>query len=87
MKNIKSLEEFILESSNKIVDYSNSKNKILVGRKTNLLKDMAEKYQTEVSGDETYYFDKGEHFATLFEDPRFPEIRHDGTLDTYGWRK
>lgn len=87
MKNLQTYEEFLNESLGKIVDFSKSKNIILVGKKTNLLSDMSDRYIHTIQGDETYYFSKGEHFATLFDDDSFAEIRHDGTLNDKGWRK
>lgn len=87
MKNLQTFDEFLNESLGKIVDYSNSKNIIIAGRKTNFFRDMEDRYIHTVNGDETYYFNNGEHFATLFDDDRFPEVKHDGTLDSYAWRK
>jgi hypothetical protein len=77
------------ESVNKIVDYSNSRNKILVGLKTNLLKDMLDRYDYEEDGDSVYFFDnKGNHFATLFDKgTRYQELKHNGTVSEYGWIK
>lgn len=74
------------EISNRIKNYSNSKNKILVGTKSNLLNDMKKRYDFEIDGDETYFFDKGFHFATLYQAGRFYELQHDGTLDDKGYR-
>lgn len=49
---------------------------------------MRERYIHTVNGNETYFFSKGKHFATLFDDPRFPEIiKHDGSLTDKGWIK
>lgn len=90
MKNLQTFDEFLTEafSIKDTVDYSNSKNIIIVGRKTNLLDDMRERYIHTVNGNETYFFSKGKHFATLFDDPRFPEIiKHDGSLTDKGWIK
>jgi hypothetical protein len=72
-----------------IVDYSNSKNKILVGLKSNLLRDMLDRYDYEEDGDSVYFFDnKGNHFATLFDrGTRYQELKHNGTLSEYGWIK
>ena len=77
------------ESSNKIIDYNNSKNKILVGLKTNLLKDMLDRYEHEEDGDSVHFFDKkGNHFATLFDrGTRYQELKHNGTVSEYGWIK
>ena len=89
-KHIDSFKYFLLKEnkeSNDIIDYYNSKNIILVGMETNLLPDMKRRYDFEVNGDEIYFFDKGFHFGTLFKEGRFYELRHDGTLDEYGWRK
>jgi len=73
----------------KINDYSNSKNRILVGLKTNLLKDMKERYKHEKAKEEIYFFDNyGNHFATLFDEgTRYQVLRHNGTLNGYGWIK
>jgi len=68
-------------------DYYYSGKVILVGTKTNLLRDMQERYQTETFGDETYYYDNGYHFATLYKQGKFLELRHDGSLDQNGRRK
>lgn len=89
MKNLKSYKEFLNETFGikDTIDYSNSKNIILVGRKTNLLDNMYDRYIHTVNGGETYFFSKGKHFATLYDDQRFPEIRHDGSLDDKGWIK
>lgn len=76
------------ESSNKIIDYSNSKNKILVGLKTNLLRNMLDRYEHEEDDDSVYFFNKGNHFATLFDrGTRYQVIQHDGKLNDYGWIK
>lgn len=75
------------EMSNGIKDYSDSKNKILVGTKSNLLNNMKQRYDFEIDGDETYFFDKGFHFGTLYQVGRFYELHHDGTLDDKGYRK
>lgn len=79
--------EFLNKESNNINDYYNTRNKILVGLKTNLMRRMKEIYDFEVNGDETYFFDNGFHFATLYKEGRFYELKHDGTLDDYGYRK
>ncbi len=70
-----------------IIDYYKSRNIISVGMKTNLLSNMKSRYDFKVNGDEIYFFDKGFHFATLFKEGSFYELKHDGTLDQYGWRK
>lgn len=78
----------LMEIIEDIKDFSNSKSKILVGKKTNLINDMKRKYKTkkDKSGN-TCFFDKGEHFATLYdEDSEFPEIKHDETLKGNGRR-
>lgn len=82
------IREFLNENreTKNIIDYYKSKNKILVGMKTNLLTDMKRRYDFEVSGDEIYFFDNGFHFGTLYKEGRFYELKHDGTLDEYGWR-
>jgi hypothetical protein len=92
MKHIKLYEEFLNEkheSSNKIIDYSDSKNKILVGLKTNLLKDMKDRYDFQEEGDMIYFFDKkGNHFGTLFDlGTRYQELKNNGSIDDYGWPK
>ena len=70
-----------------IIDYHNSKNRISVGMKTNLLPDMKKRYEFEVNGDEIYFFDKRFHFGTLFKEGRFFILKHDGSLNDLGWRK
>jgi hypothetical protein len=84
-----SFDEFINEAAQKIVDYSNSKSKILVGLKTDLLRNMKERYKTKEDGDSIYFFDKsGNHFGTLFDlGSRYQELRHNGKLDDYGYLK
>lgn len=77
----------------KIVDYSNSKYKIIVvlddtikkmkHRWQPTIKNMKHRWQTIEKGDKTYYFDNGEHFATLYDNKT---IKHDGTLDVTGNR-
>jgi hypothetical protein len=89
LKRFKSFEDFIKESEQKIIDYSNSKNKILVGLKTDLLRNMKERYESKEDGDNIYFFDKsGNHFGTLFDlGSRYQELRHNGKLDDYGYLK
>jgi hypothetical protein len=58
----------------------------LVGKKTNLLSDMKERYEYDINGDEIYFFDDGYHFGTLYKEGRFLELRHDGSINEYGWR-
>ena len=89
MKKIKLFEDFLNEAKQSIVDYSNSKNKILVGLKTDLLRNMKERYDYKEDGDDIYFFDKdGKHFGTLFDlGTRYQELRHDGKLDDKGWLK
>ena len=96
IKKIKNLiktivEEVLNENNPKIIDYHNSKNKILVGKNTNLLRVMKERYEyaSRVFGntDEIYFFDKGYHFGTLFKEGSFLELKHDGSLNDLGWRK
>jgi hypothetical protein len=89
LKKFKSFEQFINESVQKIVDYSNSKSKILVGLKTDLLRNMKERYEYKEDGDTIYFFDKnGNHFGTLFDlGSRYQELRHNGKLDDYGYLK
>jgi hypothetical protein len=70
-----------------IVDYSNSRNIIISGRKSNFFRDMEDRYAHAIVGDKIYYLDKGEHFSTLFNDDSFPEVKHDGTLNSYGLGK
>ena len=76
------------EMSDSIIDYSNSENKILVGTKTNLLNNMKKRYDFEIDGDKTYFFDKkdGFHFGTLYQEGGFYELKHDGTLNDKGYR-
>lgn len=74
-------------NKNNIKDYHNSKNSILVGEKTNLLRVMKERYKYEVKGDEIYFFDNGYHFGTLFKEGNFLTLKHDGSLNDLGWRK
>jgi len=80
------IREFLNENKNNIKDYYNSKNIILVGKKTNLLSYMKERYEYDINGDEIYYFDNGYHFGTLYKEGRFLELKHDGSLNEYGWR-
>jgi len=80
------LREFLNENKNNIKDYYNSTNIILVGEKTNLLSDMKERYEYDINGDEIYFFDDGYHFGTLYKKGRFLELRHDGSINEYGWR-
>jgi hypothetical protein len=89
MKHICSFEKFINESKRETVDYSNSKNKILVGLKTNLLKDMKDRYEYIEDGDKIHFFDvNGNHFGTLFDvGTRYQQLQHNGKLDNYGWLK
>jgi hypothetical protein len=89
MKHIKLYEQFINEAKQSIVDYSNSKNKILVGLKTDLLRNMKERYDYKEDGDSIYFFDKdGNHFGTLFDlGTRYQELLHNGTIDDKGWLK
>lgn len=85
MKMARSL--YLEDSSTKINDYSNSKYKILVGRKTNLLKNMKERYETKSSDNgDIHYIDKGHHFATLEDHAGHLVMMHDGSLNDYGYR-
>lgn len=78
-------ESEINESS--LVDYSKSKNKILVGLKTDLLRNMKDRYVSKEDGDNIHFFDKGKHIGTLFDlGSRYQELRHDGTIDDKGYR-
>jgi hypothetical protein len=88
-RKIQTYEQFINESSKKILDYSNTGNKILVGLKTNLLKDMKDRYDFQEDGDNIHFFnEKGHHFGTLFDvGTRYQELKHDGSIDNYGWIK
>ena len=88
MKHIKTFECFLNESK-QIIDYSGSRNKILVGLNTNLLKDMKDRYDFEEGDDNIHFFDdKGFHFGTLFDvGSRHQELRHDGKINDLGWRK
>ena len=74
-------------NKNNIKDYHNSKNSILVGEKTNLLRAMKERYKYEAKDDEIYFFDNGYHFGTLFKEGSFLTLNHDGSLNDLGWRK
>lgn len=78
-------KDILTESA--INNYLNSKNKILVGKFTNLLRDMNERYDIKQHENLTYYFDNGYHFATQEKIDSFIIIYHDGSLDEYGWRK
>ena len=80
------LDEELHESL--IKDYSNSRNKILVGLKTNLLKDMKDRYEYKEDGKNIHFFNKGNHIATLFDvGTRYQELRHNGTINDYGYIK
>jgi hypothetical protein len=81
------LMDFISDLKVGKFDYYFSRNMILVGSKTNLLKNMEERYQTEEFFGEIYYYDNGYHFGTLYKEGRFLELRHDGSLDENGRRK
>jgi hypothetical protein len=85
MKPILAFEQFINESK-KVNDFENSRNKILVGLKTNLLKDMMDLYDYEEDGDNIHFFDdKGNHFSTLFDrGTRYQELRHNGNVNDKG---
>jgi hypothetical protein len=87
MKHIQTFEGFLSINESKNIDFKNSKNKILVGLKTNLLKDMMDRYEHVIDGDMIHFFDtKGVHFGTLFDlETRYQELRHDGRLDDKGW--
>jgi len=95
-KYILSLEEFILENKKNsilfkldglnVYNYYNSKHKILVAIKTNLISDMREYYDYQIKGDEIFFFDDDHHFATLFKEDRFFVLKHDGSLNKYGRR-
>lgn len=89
MKIFENFNDFVNEAKRKMNDYEDSRNKILVGLKSNLLKDMKDRYDFEESSDAIHFFDKkGFHFATLFDlGTRYQELRHDGSLDDKGWRK
>ena len=88
MKNIQSFEDFLNEAS-KINNFEDSRNKIIVGLKTNLLKDMKDRYDHQMDGDKIHFFDnKGVHFGTLFDvGTRYQMLLHDGRLDDKGWLK
>ncbi len=75
MKHFHTFESFLNEAK-KMNDYENSRNIILVGLKTNLLRDMLDRYEHEEDGDSIHFFDKkGNHFATLFDrGTRYQEI-------------
>lgn len=87
MRNLKTYERFINESRKSLNDYEKSRDKILIGLKTNLLRDMLDRYDHEEAGDSIHFFDKkGNHFATLFDrGSRYQELRHNGTVDDKGW--
>ena len=86
MKFIQTFESFLNESK-KMNDYEKSRDKILVGLKSNLLRDMLDRYDHEEAGDSIHFFDKkGNHFATLFDrGTRYQELRHNGTVNDKGW--
>ena len=75
-----------LDEAMKEIDYSNSKNKIIAGLKTNIIYDMKDRYDYKEDGDKILFFDKkGHHFATLFDaGTRYQMIQHDGSLDDRG---
>lgn len=89
MTYIKQFDRFINELKKSLIDYSDSRNKILVGLKTNLLRDMKERYDHKEDGDTIYFFDSdGKHFGTLFDmGTRYQELRHNGKLNDKGWLK
>jgi len=70
-----------------IIDYDKSRNKILVGLKTNLLKNMKERYKFIEDENNIYFFDENNnHFGTLFDKgTKFQELRNNGNLTEYGW--
>jgi hypothetical protein len=85
-----SFDQFLNESFSlkDVKDFSESKDKILVGLKTNLLRDMLDRYESMSRGEEIHFFNKGKHFGTLFDKgTRYQELRHDGSLDDKGWLK
>lgn len=85
-----SFEQFLNESATlkDVKDFSGSKTKILVGLKSNLLRDMLDRYEHISRGEEIYFFNKGIHFGTLFDKgTRYQELKHDGSIDDYGWMK
>ena len=84
---VKKFEHFLNENNSNIEDYCNSRNIILVGTKTNLISNMKERYDYEENEDMIYFFDNNYHFGTLYKSGRFLELRHDGSLDDYGWRE
>ena len=57
MKHIQTFEGFLSINESKNIDFKNSKNKILVGLKTNLLKDMMDRYEHVIDGDMIHFFD------------------------------
>lgn len=72
----------------KIIDYSKASPRIIVGRKTNLIRDMQDRYVFKEDGDNIHFFNNGKHFATLFDKGTpYQLIKHDGSLDEYGWIK
>jgi hypothetical protein len=80
---------YLLNEEKQKIDYSDSKNKIIVGLKTNLLSDMKDRYKYDEVDDKIHFFnDKGEHFGTLFDKgSRYQELRHNGKLNDKGWLK
>lgn len=96
MKHIHTFTSFINESKQiitekVITDFSNSKHKIIVGLKSNLIKDMKDRYEyVDVIKGEIYFF-KGRknnlvHFATLFNaGTQYQMLHHDGSLNDKGW--
>lgn len=85
-----SFSEFVNESISlkDVKDFSNVKTKILVGLKSNLLRNMLDRYDYLSRGEEIYFFNNGKHFATLFDKgTKHQELKHDGTIDDYGWQK
>lgn len=89
MKHMHTFASFINESKMVITDYSDSKNKIIVGLKTNLLKDMMDRYAYREDGDSIHFFNnKDKHFATLFDrGTQYQVLHHDGSINDYGWLK
>jgi hypothetical protein len=88
MENLQTFKEFLNEAS-KMNNFEDSRNKIIVGLKTNLLKDMKERYKHQTDRDKIHFFDdKGIHFGTLFDvGTRYQMLLHDGRLDDKGWLK
>lgn len=78
---------FKMETGIDFVDYYKSKKNILVGSKTNFIKDILNRYDHIKGERKIYFFDNGYHFGTLYIFGSFMEFRHDGSVDINGRRK